>query len=331
MTKRITIFILLSVLCLSLYCPTTLALETETPASIDNSESVVKQPPQNTNTCKAGEDEMCLNVPIGNIKTMSLSNILADYIIMWYNFIIGAIGILATVMIMYGGLKWLTSRGNSAVIGDAKEKISSALIGLVLVFLSYTILYLVNPNLTIIKMPKFPDVSDVDYRTTNNGSGYEWSEPYLEYAEYVEPAVDLLAGLLTDRDQQTVLRFLEEQHNITIPRLDLDEVDAEELNTLIDFGGYYHNNHQNDLILTYVDDNTYFVPDDDFMVQLLNDNPPLLPPTTSGNSIMGIETIYNTTFEHTSRSGTISHPVTIIRTESGRGETATEVWTIRFN
>ncbi|HNZ73158.1 MAG TPA: hypothetical protein PKG73_00945, partial [bacterium] len=76
---------------------------------------------------------------------------LSEYIKTWYNFIIGAIGILATVMIMYGGLKWLTSRGNSAVISNAKEKIFSALIGLVLVFLSYTILYLVNPNLVNIK------------------------------------------------------------------------------------------------------------------------------------------------------------------------------------
>ncbi|HPW39651.1 MAG TPA: pilin [bacterium] len=113
------------------------------------------------------DTEFCLNVSVGDIETMSLSNILADYIVMWYNFIIGAIGILATVMIMYGGLKWLTSRGNSAAIGDAKEKIFSALIGLVLVFLSYTILYLVNPNLTVIKTPNIGQsmaIKDIEYK-----------------------------------------------------------------------------------------------------------------------------------------------------------------------
>lgn len=111
------------------------------------------------------------NVPIGGIFTKGAeieitNNLLSEYIKTWYNFIIGAIGILATVMIMYGGLKWLTSRGNSAVIGDAKEKIFSALIGLILVFLSYTILYLVNPNLVEIKSLDFSKIEpkEIDYK-----------------------------------------------------------------------------------------------------------------------------------------------------------------------
>ena len=78
---------------------------------------------------------------------------LGNYIATWYGFVIGTIGILAAIMIMYGGVKWLTSRGGQAV-SDAKDIIFSALIGLTLAFLSYTILNLVNPNLLKLGLPK---------------------------------------------------------------------------------------------------------------------------------------------------------------------------------
>jgi len=40
---------------------------------------------------------------------------LGKYIQIWYGLIIGTVGILASIMIMYGGFKWLTSRGGQAV------------------------------------------------------------------------------------------------------------------------------------------------------------------------------------------------------------------------
>lgn len=101
--------------------------------------------------------EMRLNVPIGDsgstVKIGPGSNPLGDYIKTWYGFIIGTIGILATVMIMWAGFKWLTSRGNSKTISDAKDIIWSSITGLLIAFLSYTILNLMNPNLTKIGLP----------------------------------------------------------------------------------------------------------------------------------------------------------------------------------
>ncbi|MDO8668704.1 MAG: D-Ala-D-Ala carboxypeptidase family metallohydrolase [Candidatus Buchananbacteria bacterium] len=94
------------------------------------------------------------NVPIGEFKGGQIDNeLLGKYFGAWYNFIVGTVGILATVIIMWGGFKWLTSRGNSAAISDAKDRIYSALIGLFLVFLSYTLLYLINPKLLTINLP----------------------------------------------------------------------------------------------------------------------------------------------------------------------------------
>ncbi len=97
-----------------------------------------------------------LNVPIAGMTQVSS---FGEYFKTWYDFAIGAVGVLATVMIMWGGFKWLTSRGNSGVISESKQIIWSALIGLVLAFLSYTILYLINPRLTTIGLPTLKTTS----------------------------------------------------------------------------------------------------------------------------------------------------------------------------
>ena len=98
----------------------------------------------------SGASGLCLNVPIGSVKVVSGFE---EYIQLWYSFVVGVVGILATVIIMWGGFKWLTSRGNAAAIGDAKDRIWSAVIGLVLVFLSYNLLWIINRNLLTISLP----------------------------------------------------------------------------------------------------------------------------------------------------------------------------------
>lgn len=99
-----------------------------------------------------------LNVPIGGLTSIGPERGFPYYIAAWYGFIIGTVGILATVMIMWAGFKWLTSRGNSSTISDAKDIIWSSIIGLLIAFLSYAILHLINPNLTNIEMPSLAGI-----------------------------------------------------------------------------------------------------------------------------------------------------------------------------
>ncbi len=94
-----------------------------------------------------------LNTPLGQQTTIEN---FAQYISAWYQFIIGSVGVLAVLMIMWAGFRWLTSRGNQEIISDAKDKIWSAIIGLVLVFLIYTISFIINPELTKIELPELP-------------------------------------------------------------------------------------------------------------------------------------------------------------------------------
>lgn len=101
--------------------------------------------------------EFNLNVPIGELKTFTIANgnnsLLGSYIQAWYGFLLGTVGIMATLMIMWGGFKYLTSRGDKGMIDSAKNIIISAITGVVLAFGSYTILSVVNPALLKINMP----------------------------------------------------------------------------------------------------------------------------------------------------------------------------------
>ncbi len=97
-----------------------------------------------------------------NIPTVQFSNIikngqalgipfLAEYIAGVYKYAVSIVSIIAIVMIMVGGLRWMTAGGNASAISSAKETISGAVIGLLLVLGSYTVLYTVNPDLVSFK------------------------------------------------------------------------------------------------------------------------------------------------------------------------------------
>jgi hypothetical protein len=65
----------------------------------------------------------------------------------FYNYGIGIAGILAAIMLMAGGLIWLTSAGNSEKITQAKNIMSGSVIGLVILFSSWMLLRTINPAL----------------------------------------------------------------------------------------------------------------------------------------------------------------------------------------
>lgn len=75
------------------------------------------------------------------------------YINAIYNFAVGAVGILAVVMIMWAGFLWMTARGNAEQVSKAKGYMSGAMIGLVLALGAYLILSIVNPDVLNLEWP----------------------------------------------------------------------------------------------------------------------------------------------------------------------------------
>lgn len=78
-------------------------------------------------------------------------DLLANYIMAIYDYALYLAGILAVIMIMIGGFQWVSAGGNESKIGEAKERIVGAIIGLVIALGSFLLLNTINPNLVITK------------------------------------------------------------------------------------------------------------------------------------------------------------------------------------
>ncbi|MDD2807268.1 MAG: hypothetical protein PHW95_01955 [Patescibacteria group bacterium] len=55
------------------------------------------------------------------------------------NVLLGFLGILAIIIILWGGFRWLTSGGSEEKVGEAKKIITAGIIGLVIIFVSFAI------------------------------------------------------------------------------------------------------------------------------------------------------------------------------------------------
>ncbi len=98
----------------------------------------------------AGVDKLDLQVDIGKtteVEFKGSTSAIAEYIKAIYKYALGIVGILATVVLMFGGVLWIAAGGNAERIANAKSWIGAALTGLVLALTSYMILYIVNPGL----------------------------------------------------------------------------------------------------------------------------------------------------------------------------------------
>ena len=51
----------------------------------------------------------------------------------------GFLGVIAILLMLWGGFRWMTAAGNEEKISEAKKIISAGIIGLVIIFISYAI------------------------------------------------------------------------------------------------------------------------------------------------------------------------------------------------
>jgi len=84
---------------------------------------------------------------------------LALYIKSIYNYGIGIVAILATVVMMIGGFQWIIAGGSGEKIGEAKAWIVASLSGLILALSSYMILAMINPALVNFKIDNIKPIT----------------------------------------------------------------------------------------------------------------------------------------------------------------------------
>ena len=86
---------------------------------------------------------------------------IGQYIVGIYKWALLVAGIIATVMIILGGFTYLTSGGDASRAGEGKERITSAIFGLILLLGSYMLLYLLNPDLVQFKSLKINVIENI--------------------------------------------------------------------------------------------------------------------------------------------------------------------------
>jgi len=87
-----------------------------------------------------------------NVTISNSTQTIGEYIKQIYKYAIGVVAIIAVVVMMIGGVLWITASGNPSQVGSAQQYISGALTGLVLVMSSYVILRTINPDLVNLKV-----------------------------------------------------------------------------------------------------------------------------------------------------------------------------------
>lgn len=102
--------------------------------------------------CPTGNGPICLNLSYPSFNNFDLNDKqgLNEIVAWFYYFIVGISGFAAFVMLVIGGFKYLSSAGNPSTITDAKDQMQKALLGLLLILISWLILQVINPDLTIL-------------------------------------------------------------------------------------------------------------------------------------------------------------------------------------
>ncbi|MBI2013195.1 MAG: hypothetical protein HYS88_01980 [Candidatus Colwellbacteria bacterium] len=90
-------------------------------------------------------------VEVGEAPQAAANLNLPELISNFYQWALGIGGLIALGILIFAGILYTISPGNSSRQGDAKTWIGSAIVGLVLLFGSYAILNTVNPDLTKLK------------------------------------------------------------------------------------------------------------------------------------------------------------------------------------
>ncbi len=112
-----------------------------------------------------------LEVGLGVLQNIT-EPYLPNYLAAMYQFLVSGIAIVAVGMIIFGGAQWALAAGNKEKVSEGKDRITNALIGLVIALLSWTIINMISPTFTIygdIDVPELSFMADGDPSNCTSG------------------------------------------------------------------------------------------------------------------------------------------------------------------
>jgi len=79
--------------------------------------------------------EALLLTTLPGVNNANLPDVIANII----RIILGFLGIVAVVIVLFGGFKWMTAGGNDDKVTEAKQLIIQGIIGMVIIFSAFAI------------------------------------------------------------------------------------------------------------------------------------------------------------------------------------------------
>ncbi|MFH1145527.1 MAG: pilin, partial [bacterium] len=137
------------------------------------------------------------------------SNLFGEYIKSYYTFGLALAGLLAVIMIMYGGIRMVMSGGNASEYAKAKTYIQNSVVGLIILFSMYTILNTVSGRLVDLSFPNLDNIGRVE-----QGENWYWCDDVPRNGGYkITQEVDKARLKKDIRPDSYVMEIVEEQAN----------------------------------------------------------------------------------------------------------------------
>ena len=110
---------------------------------------------------------------------------IAQYIQGVYRYGLGLGGIIASLVLMAGGVLWLISAGDASKITEAKNLIAGSITGLIILMSSYLILEQINPNLVSLKALSVKMIEKIEFSDASVSTPIDEKEnPYQTGCNY---------------------------------------------------------------------------------------------------------------------------------------------------
>ncbi|MBI5467213.1 MAG: hypothetical protein HY975_03295 [Candidatus Kerfeldbacteria bacterium] len=100
-----------------------------------------------------------LNFPGFTGPQTSDNMLLSRYIRALFVYFIWTVGILATFMTVYAGVRWISAAGNASRIQDARETLNNAIIGVIIALTSVVLLNTISPRLTNLSVSQLTHIT----------------------------------------------------------------------------------------------------------------------------------------------------------------------------
>ena len=107
---------------------------------------------------------------------------IGDYVAGVMKYLLGAAGILAVMVMMFGGMSWMISAGNSQAISEAKAWIGGGVTGLIILVCAVLILNEVNPELTKMKSINLKYADEMESDAVSGGDARVSDPPPVNVA-----------------------------------------------------------------------------------------------------------------------------------------------------